>query len=150
MARSELLVYLAGPIAGLTWEEAHEWRVEFACDLPARLRCLDPTRAKNFLSGQVIGIKPYDIHPLATDKGLTRRDLFDVGRSDAILFNFLGTDNVSVGSCIEIGASAMVAQQLRVLVIEPNNIHDHPMIREIVDYTVPTLEEAARLLTVLL
>lgn len=144
------LVYLAGPIAGLTWEDANGWREEFSNDLPARIRCLSPTRFKNFLSGQVIDTKSYFIHPLATDKGLTRRDLFDVGRSQAILFNFLGTDKVSVGTCIEIGASAMVATQLRVMVIEPHNIHDHPMIREIVDYTVPTLKEAASLLAALL
>ena len=146
----EQLVYLAGPIAGLTWDEAHQWRVEFACDLPARIRCLSPTRFKNFLGAKVIGTQPYDIHPLATDKGLTRRDLFDVRRSQAVLFNFLDTSRVSVGTCIEIGASAMVAQQLRVMVIEPHNIHDHPMVREIVDYTVPTLKEAASLMAALL
>ena len=144
------LVYLAGPIAGSTWDEADQWRREFSSALPSHIRCLSPTRSKWFLGNEVIDVKPYDMHPLATDKGLTRRDLFDVQRSSAIVVNFLGTRKVSIGTCIEIGVKAAFANKLLIQVIEPGNCHDHPMIREIADYTVPTLPEAANLLVALL
>lgn len=143
-------VYLAGPIAGSTWNEADLWRREFANSMPPHVRCLSPTRFKRFLEGHIIGVQPYHHHPLSTDKGLTRRDLFDVQRSSAIIANFLGTETISIGTCIEIGAKSMFSDKLLIQVIEPGNCHDHPMIREIADYTVSTLKEAADLLVALL
>ena len=148
-ARTEY-VYLAGSIAGKTWREANQWRNEFSQSQPAHIHCLSPTRFKNFHGDYIIDLKPYDCHPLATDKGLTRRDLFDVQRSSAVVANFLGSETVSIGTCIEIGAKSMFANKLLIQVIEPGNCHDHPMIREIADYTVSTLEEAADLLVALL
>jgi hypothetical protein len=147
--RNTEYVYLAGPIAGLTYEDANKWREEFQQDLPEFIHCLSPTRFKNFAAGR-IGTQPYNIHPLSTDKGLTRRDLFDVERSSAIIVNFLDTERVSIGTCIEIGAKGVLDGRLMIMIMEKDNCHDHPMIREIADYVVTSVKEAKELLVAIL
>lgn len=137
-------LYLAGPMAGLTYDEAGDWRLYVASRMPHYIKCLSPLRGKDFLAKhESITTGQYTFHPLATDKGLTRRDLFDVNRSRVVLMNLLGAKSVSIGTMIELGAIKFQTGKLVVVAMEPEgNLHDHPMVRESADYVVNTLDEA--------
>jgi hypothetical protein len=136
-------MYLAGPIAGLTYGDANEWRQGVADIMPDHVHCLSPLRGKDFLSDdEEIQTSEYSFHPLTTDKGLTRRNMFDINRSRIIFINLIAAKTVSIGTMIELGALKSQTGKLIILAMEEGNIHDHPMVRELADYVVPTIGEA--------
>lgn len=98
---SNLLVYLAGPITGLTWGESTDWR-EYVKNY---ISTLSPLRGKQRLreiAGNIPIMDSYEDHPLTTAKGINTRDYNDVKRADAIFVNFLGAKKVSIGTVMEI------------------------------------------------
>lgn len=135
------LVYLAGPILGCSFEGCTDWRLEAAAQLGAHgVEALDPMRAKGFLRSHLAMNTENAEHALTTAKAITARDRFDVARCDLVLMNLLGATQVSIGSMIEAGW-ADVGRKPVVLVMEPGNIHDHGMVREIAGFRAHTLEE---------
>ena len=42
-------IYLAGPISGLTYEGAQDWRDEFSASISAEIACFSPLRGKEYL-----------------------------------------------------------------------------------------------------
>lgn len=139
-------VYLAGPIDGLTYDEATAWRLTFTQRLDASgISGVDPMRGKEFLSGMRLdhgteGRDPFH-HPMALDKGIMGRDHHDCMRCDLIIANFLDCKKVSIGTCIEC-AWRYAARKPVVAVLEPGNCHDHPMMRETWTYAVSSLDAA--------
>lgn len=133
-------VYLAGPITGLTFDGCTDWREHAARALAPDIDAFSPMRQKHFLAdrGKLEGA--YDTHPLSTAKGITTRDRFDCTGCDVILMNLLGATRVSIGTMIEVGYAA-IARRPIVLVMEPGNIHEHPMLAEEAGYRVQTLDE---------
>lgn len=157
-------VYLAGPITGLSYEDARNgWRAQFAdmlADTP-HIHCASPMRAKQFLEGRsnLSGApSAYASNPLATACGITTRDHNDVLNCDAMVANFLGAERASIGTAIEFGWASAYKKPV-VMVIEPNgdivtgdgvgqdslvhNPHWHMMMNTIAGYIVGDLEEAA-------
>lgn len=158
-------VYTAGPITGLTHDEArHGWRQRFAELLPSHIRTLSPMRGKDFLknAGALVGDPDmYPQHAMATAKGIMCRDGNDVMNCDLMVACFLGAEKASVGTAIEFGLAHAYRKPV-ILVIEPNgqmfrsnprpdeevpmvNPHWHGMIQAIAGYIVPTIEEAAHI-----
>ena len=117
-------VYLAGPITGLDYEGATDWR-ESATKMMHPIEALSPMRYKAYLIqyGKLlatygdIGVK----NPLSTDKGITTRDRWDVERCDIVLMNFLGAEIVSIGTCIEIGWADTHRKPIVMLMEEEGN-----------------------------
>jgi nucleoside 2-deoxyribosyltransferase len=142
-------VYLAGPISGLVYAGAQDWRDGVAAELFNRgLIGYSPLRAKSYLKSKGVIEQGYEGHPLSTDRGITSRDRYDVMSCDAVLFNFLGSgDRISVGTLIEMGW-ADAFRKPSVVVMEPalQNKHDHPMLRECTGFRVTTLSEAIEVL----
>lgn len=136
-------VYLAGPIAGLTYDAAQDWRSEVTKALAPEISCYSPLRQKHFLRGE-IGTKKYkDV--LATDRGIMTRDHFDCMTSDLIFVNYLGTTKVSRGTDMEL-AFAFAYRKPVIVAVEPDSsILDHPMVREAVQFRTATLAEAIAL-----
>lgn len=138
--------YLAGPISGLEFDQAQDWRAIAARRLADHgIIGLSPLRAKEYLRGT--GVLPVDgfTQPLSTSKGITTRDRFDCTRSDAVLVNLVGARAVSIGTMIELGW-ADSARNPVILAMEPEgNPHAHAMVREIAGFVVPTVEEAVEL-----
>lgn len=136
-------VYLAGPIAGLTYDGAVDWRE--AARLVLGRHGIDgrsPMRGKDLLrEAGVLGTQPYGEHPLASQAGVTTRDRFDCTTSDVVLFNFVGADRVSIGSCIELGW-ADAARRPIVVAMEGGNPHDHLIVKGVAGFVVPSLSEA--------
>ncbi len=147
-------VYLAGPIAGLNYKQATEWRENVRNQLgPDNIVCYSPLRAKQFLSHVTEFSKQpkndetvYDVFsPLTTVKGITTRDRYDCESSDLVLINFLGSKTVSIGTVLEI-AWASAKNIPTVLVIEDqDNPHDHGMINETCGFRVNNLNHAIEL-----
>jgi nucleoside 2-deoxyribosyltransferase len=133
-------VYLVGPISGLSYAEATEWRVYAAAKLAEYgVTALDPMRDKAFLEGERILGNNYS-HTLARPKGITVRDRNDVFRADAILANFLTAKKCSCGSPIEFGW-ADAKQKTVVMVTSEDNPFNHAMMREIAGFVVDDLDE---------
>jgi nucleoside 2-deoxyribosyltransferase len=134
-------VYLAGPISGLSYEAAQDWRKMATRMLAPDIACFSPLRCKQFLAAEGILEGSYEHHPLATSRGIMTRDHNDCLTADLLLVNLLGTQRVSIGTCMEI-AWAHAYRKPVVLVMEEGNVHDHPMVNEATGYRLGTLAEA--------
>lgn len=140
-------VYLAGPISGLTFDEAQDWRHAFAAAMPLAIECYSPLRVKQFLRAHGVLEQSYPHHPLSTDRGIMTRDHNDVRTADALVANLAGAPRVSIGTVMEIAwAHAYSVPVIAIL----DTQHDHPMIREAVGFRVRTLDEAAAVVEALL
>src|SRR5271157_1829498 len=98
------LVYLAGPITGLTYQGCTDWRQK-AMDYLAEygIQGLSPLRAKDYLLNETSIADTYDDTILSSQRGIFARDKFDCERSDVIFVNLLGAQRVSIGTVMEIG-----------------------------------------------
>jgi nucleoside 2-deoxyribosyltransferase len=146
-------VYLAGPITGLTFDDGQSWRTEAAKALDSdKVETLTPLRGKTFLRKEGVlhnGSTSYkDPNPIASSKGITRRDMNDTTRSTCLLVNLLKTEKVSIGTVMEL-AWAYREQIPVVLVMDEKNVHNHAMVQETATYTVPSLAEGISLVKVL-
>ena len=107
----DYLIYLAGPITGLDWKSATEWRK----DLIERFKDastgkinyigLSPLRGKEYLEKEDDIKNRYDKHKMLTAKAITDRDINDIRRSNLVIVNFIGAKKISIGTVLEIGAA---------------------------------------------
>jgi nucleoside 2-deoxyribosyltransferase len=136
------LIYLSGPIAGLTYTEGADWREYATRCFPPHIQGVSPLRGHRMLEG--LGpIKNLMIdHPFRKDTAINRRDKFDTLRATVVLVNLLGTTKVSIGTVMEV-AWAFDHGIPVILAIEPEgNPHDHPMVRDCTSVRVASLDEA--------
>lgn len=147
-------VYLAGPITGLSYDQARfGWRVQFQELLPEHIFCYSPMRGKDFLQNMT-NLKGHDgaydnVNPMATGPAIVCRDRNDVKNADAMVACFLGYEDKSLGTAIEFGWAD--AWRVPVIMIaEEDNPHQHLMMANMCGYNVTTLEAGAALLNQLL
>ena len=135
------LVYLAGPVSGCTYDGCVSWR-EYAINQLAvdKISGLSPMRGKAFLIDHQNGIGGTDDNPLTSDSGITVRDMWDVRRCDAVLFNLIGAKKVSIGTMVEYGWASAFNKPIVAAMEKQGNIHEHPMVRELSNFRVDTLE----------
>lgn len=137
-------VYVAGPMAGLNRQAMLGWRLTVAESLrPAEV--INPLRGfidKIAPDGKMIAGHEQDV--LRQRHELTSRDLWDVMRSDLVFVDFSGATRVSIGTILEMGV-AWTCRTPIIVVMDQAGLHDHPMIREMAMYVVPTLSEAIQL-----
>lgn len=95
----EFIIFLSGPITGLSYEDSTQWRQDVQNKLPANIIPLSPLRNKEHLKREKDILDHYD-HILSTSKSITKMDYFDVKRSDIILVNLLNTKRVSIGTVL--------------------------------------------------
>ena len=142
-------VYLAGPITGLNFKGAVDWRNYARAELAkAGVVGLSPMRGKEYLEAiardtafTADGDKYAIQGPLSTNRGIVTRDRFDALRCDVLLVNWAGADRVSIGTVMEV-AWADSRRTPIVCVMEPEgNVHAHGMISEAIGFRVGTLDE---------
>ncbi len=152
------MIYLAGPITGLTHDEArYGWRQEFKEMLETmgfdHISCNSPMRGKEFLKDHGVLSSGFDYpdHAMATPEGITTRDFNDVKTSDAMITCFLESENrPSLGTAVEFGyAWALQKPIIAVGPADEVNIR-HLMLKRMAGYRVDTLEEAALIVAHLL
>jgi len=143
-------IYLAGPITGLSHQEATDWRDNFEEDINCGfmqanyVKCLSPMRNKEHLKKvDKIDSLGHDTSPLSTSRGIMARDYFDTRRCDLLVVNFSGTTRVSIGTVMEV-AWAYMLQKPVIVIGESDNIHVvHAMMTEAISYRVDTVYAAA-------
>lgn len=141
------VVYMAGPISGLTFGECTDWRIHAKAELAnAQINAVSPLRGKDFLAqfGKLSSTcESYgEVSPLSSARGIMTRDRFDATRCDVLLVNLLGAERVSIGTCLEI-AWADLQRTPIVCAMEPSgNVHEHAMLSEAIGFRVATLDEA--------
>lgn len=143
-------IYMAGSITGLTFDGCQDWRTDVASKLDSdSVECLTPLRGKSYLKEHgKLKAEGFE-NPISSNKGITRRDMFDTHRATCLFVNLLGATRVSIGTCMEI-AWAYRAHIPTIVVMEPGNLHQHAMVIEASTYIVPTIEEAVALARFLL
>jgi len=137
----QFLLYCAGPITGVSYSGSTNWRKYVADHLPPHITAVSPLRAKDYLSKEKKIKASYENIPLSSQKGIMTRDRFDVMRADMILVNLLGSETVSIGTVMEV-AWADAFRKPIILVLEEENIHSHPMLKEAAGYIVSDLPSA--------
>lgn len=149
-------VYLAGPITGLNFAGAVDWRKAVIKELAeVGIKGLSPMRGKEYLEAiakdtafTADGDKYAVQGPLSTNRGIMTRDRWDCTRVDIVLVNFApshGNGVVSIGTVMEI-AWADLSRIPVVAVMPEGNIHAHGMVQEAVGFRVQTLEAAITLI----
>ena len=149
-------IYLAGPISGLTFDGAQDWRDYFTYEMakladPRDIACYSPLRGKEYLKmrGPLEG--SYEEFPMSSDKGITTRDRDDCMGADLVVFNLLGaTQRVSIGTMIEFGWADAARVPAVVVMEKEGNVHEYPMIREIAGFRLDNLADAVKLSRILL
>lgn len=137
-------IYLAGPITGLTYDGADDWRQHVTKQLEGA-HVLSPLRGKDYLrEAGTLEDQYFDLHPLSTSKGITNRDRNDVRSADLVFAYLLGAERVSIGTMIEFGWADAFRVPV-VAVMESNNVHHHAMATEIAGWITDDLEEAIRI-----
>lgn len=140
-------VYLAGPISGLSYDEAVAWRERTRLALAMHgIEAYSPMRCKSALA-KLDDISSHGrdyahLSPLAHPRAIMTRDHYDATHCDVMLVNFRGAKEVSVGTVMEI-AWAHTRQIPIVAAIDADgNVHDHMMVTEAIDFCCLTLDEA--------
>lgn len=139
-------VYLAGPIKGLSFDSATNWRTNFISYLGHYgITALSPLRSKDYLKSETELKEFYPDHFLSQSKTLFTRDHFDVHRSDLIVVNFLGATKVSIGTVAELGMAYAYNKPV-IVIMEEGNVHDHSFVKEIATTVVPKEQNALDLI----
>ena len=142
------LIYLAGPISGLTYDGCTDWRegVERTLSIDD-FEVASPMRAKKFLNtgGIIDDVNPTSGSVLCSAQGIMTRDSWDVHRCDAVFANLLGSTIVSIGTVMEL-AWAWKAGIPAIVIMEPNNIHQHVMLAQATPFYGETVDEGLELL----
>jgi len=148
-------IYLAGPITGLSWEEATAWRTIVTLELKqVGIDCYSPLRAKTYLShldgknGNIADSYSKEVSPLSTPRAIYTRDRWDAMRCGVLFVNFLGAKKVSIGTILEI-AWADSRDIPTILVMDDDNVHHHSMVLECAGYVVPTIEQGIHIVKAL-
>lgn len=161
-------VYLAGPISGLSYEGAVDWR-EYAEErlsdtLGPFVDPRSPMRMKEHLK-HVEEFRPtgYDTEEIMDSRAVVARDIFDVRTADVILMNLAHVERVSVGTMIELGAAAALNKLVVTVmpyeerterpagrgVTSSPNPHDHLFVYELSGIVVPDLDAAIEVISAL-
>jgi len=142
-------VYLAGPIAGLTHDEArYGWRKEFTelMEPWPHIFCSSPMRGKEMLKdfGVLTSGDGYPDHAMTSTSGIVTRDRNDVKMCSVVVACFLESGGkLSGGTFIEYGWSDHRRIPL-VIIGKPDDPNVcHLMAQNLAGYRVGTLEEAA-------
>lgn len=143
-------VYLAGPITGLDYEGAVDWREATRARLADHgIMAWSPMRAKEYLRAErALDARGYSEHALSTARAITTRDRWDCMRADIVLANFVGAGRVSIGTVLEL-AWADAARVPVVAAMEGGNVHEHAMVLELIGFRAETLEDAVDLVLAL-
>ncbi len=139
------LVYLSGPISGLTYDDADNWRnlAKLTLERNSRIECLDPLRCKEFLrlEGEISPNDNYGNY-IASDEFIGTRDHWDTTRCDLMLVNLLGAKTVSIGTVLEIGMAYATGVKIFVVMGRTGNVHEHCMIRNYTTMRFSEMESA--------
>lgn len=139
------LIYLAGPITGVSYDTTVAWRDDVSLAFGDSFTCYSPMRHKEYLAGEVSIADAYSDKIMSGQRGIFGRDMFDVQRTDALFINFLDARRVSIGTVMEMTLAWYMRHPV-VVVMETENIHRHSMLMESTPWVVETLDEGVEIM----
>jgi hypothetical protein len=134
-------LFLAGPLTGISYKDALDWRKYVESKLPADIIAFSALRGKGYVTNERVLKDVYPEHLLSTPQGTVTRDRYDVSRCDALFVNFLKADRISIGTIMEMGWADARRVPI-ILAMEEGNIHDHAFIRQVAAFIADDLDEA--------
>jgi nucleoside 2-deoxyribosyltransferase len=142
--REVRIVYLSGPITGLSQSAARNWRQHVSNRLAPGLIAVDPMR--DAVDETIVSDLRLDdaarLEHLRHGKEILDRNRADIARCDLVLANLLGADRASIGAIGEVFWADAFRKPV-IVVREPHgNIHDHGMINAIAARTFDDLDTA--------
>lgn len=144
-------VYLSGPIAGLSYFGATNWRSMVRSMLAAHnIRCLDPMRGKEYLKGkeQLTACDDSDgTRLMSTPRAITTRDRFDCMRADVLLVNLLqagSLNRLSLGTIMEVAWAD--ALRIPIVCVRMDHTYNHPMFNDVIGFECKSLHDAVDLI----
>ena len=138
-------VYLVGPVTGELYTKANDWRRYASDRFPEWLVPISPLRGQQYLKDVGPMAENYAGQALSTPQGIRAKGMNDVNTCDGILVNFLKAPRVSIGSVMEIAWAYWLRKPI-VIVMEPDNLHQHVCIKDAASAIVPTLDDGIRLI----
>lgn len=138
-----MVVYLGGPIRGLTYEDAIGWRNDAIKRLgDIGISCYSPMRNKEKIAGvDKIG-DSYENLKGYSSKEIFERDKFEVVNSDILLFNFLNKKVSIIGSLFELAWGHLLGKYCVVVVDKDSIYAKHPFVKESASIMFEDLDEA--------
>jgi nucleoside 2-deoxyribosyltransferase len=141
-------IYLAGPVTGLSYDNSEGWRDAFKerikrSPLLPHVGLFSPLRAKHYLQGESSIAAQYEGTTLSSQKGIMSRDHWDVITADALIIDFSGSQQVSIGTVMEI---AWAYERRIPIIAVVDELHTHPMLLEAISFPVKDLDEALHVL----
>ncbi len=137
----KMKIYLAGPISGLSYDEACNWRLDVKKALHHVYEIIDPMRGKSYLSEEQAIKESYPNTITSGGKAIYKRDRQDVKRCDIILV-YLPKNCKTVGTFVEIGL-ADAWDKFIIIIGNPT----HPFLTEN-SIQVSSIEEAVEFLKI--
>lgn len=152
-------VYLAGPISGLTYEEASGWRDAMQLTLAMYgIKCLKPMRAavhlrnhKGLLTDcEIVPGLESAVHAMSTPLGVVTRDKFDCVNCSVVVLNLLNAKRVSIGSMVEVGWANANNIPIILIMEENGNCHDHAFVTECSQFRTNNILDAVEIVRAIL
>jgi nucleoside 2-deoxyribosyltransferase len=138
------IIYLAGPIGGLTYQDAAlGWRMVATLNLEEKgYTVLSPLREQEFLADKgVLGNHGYEEQENTKAENILVRDHKDVTDADVILMNLLPGKTASLGTMVELGWASEMGNKRIIIIRADGGMYDHLFVNGLgAIYT--TLEEA--------
>lgn len=139
-------IYLAGPVTGLTYEEASAWRIEFSSLLPLQMVALNPIGSETHLiSAEVIPASSPG-HPISNARSLVAKCRHMVQSCDVLVANLLGAKQMSPGTVVEIGWADCLRKPILLIMENEGNPHDRPLVTELAGWRVQSLPDALQVI----
>ena len=139
----KVVVYLGGPIRGLSYDEASNWRNQAIERLSeVGIECLSPMRGKELIKEESKITDSYENLKGCSSKDIFNRDKFDVSRSDILLFNFTNRKVSIIGSLFELAWGHLLGKYC-VLAVDKESIYaKHPFVKESASIIFDNIEDA--------
>jgi len=137
-----MLIYLAGPITGKSFDEVmNRYREKTAILTDFGYYVLSPMTAKGGLKGVSAFTSTGNAGPVANDHSIFERDRWMVTQAEVVLADLSNAHAVSIGTMMELAWASYLGKHT-VLVMGDGNVHDHAFVKEAADVRFPTLEDA--------
>jgi nucleoside 2-deoxyribosyltransferase len=162
-------VYLAGPIVGVEYGAARNWRRDFAHAVRGdaawtkdtnrvaatypHIHFYSPMRGRKLMeSDEVVapGMEYTMDDPLENAKSMLARDTNDVRCSDMVVVNLLGAKRAALGTTAEMGFAYALNIPILLIMEKTPVFHTHGFITGMASYWVDNIDEAVYVVQTLL
>ena len=134
-------IYLAHPISGLSAQAILDYYDNMLVILSKAYNVLSPMAGKSFLRNDVaLRAHGYE-NPVATNRAIVGRDRWMVRQADVVLIDLRLAAVASIGCVMEL-AWAFAEGKHTIVVMGPDNVHQHAFVIECADIIFDDLDKA--------